>query len=58
MGLDCIIHLPVLLWFFLYDFVVEDLFWYVPFFFIGGFSANGYDFGMLMKGSELTVFLH
>ena len=37
--------------------VVEDLFWWVLVFFLDGCSADGCDFGVLVRGGELRVFL-
>ena len=37
--------------------VVEDLFWYIPVFFINGYSEDSCDFSVLKRGRELRVFL-
>ena len=37
--------------------VVDDLFWEVLVFFIDGCSADSCGFGVLVRGSELRVFL-
>ena len=37
--------------------VVEELFCYVPVFFMDGSSADSCDFGVLVRGGEVKVFL-